>query len=184
VLADVQKTALLRLARDAIAAHLRGDPETAISLEEFAELQNVHAGVFISLHRGDELRGCIGNLEHLKPLPESVQAMAVAAACHDPRFEPLRPEELAHTRIEISVISPLQTLAALDELRVGTHGLMVRLGKRHGLLLPQVAAHRNWDAQTFLRHVCRKANLAEDAWQNPKAELFYFSAEVFSDGVG
>ncbi len=183
MLTRLQKDLLLKWARDAISAHLRGEPEAAAAGEELGELQNIRAGVFISLHRGEDLRGCIGNIEPQTPLPETVKAMAVAAACSDPRFEPVSADELEHLRLEISVITPLRPLVSLEEFQLGVHGLMVRLGKRHGLLLPQVARGRQWDVYTFLRHVCRKANLPEDAWQNPKAELFYFDAEIFSDDL-
>lgn len=181
MLSDRQKAILLQLARDAIGASLRGEPEITAPGTADAELAQTLAGVFISLHVGDELRGCIGSIEHSRPLLESVCAMAVAASCNDPRFEPLRLEELPRTRIEISVITPLQPLHSLQDLQIGIHGVMIRLGKRHGLLLPQVASQRRWDAAMFMRHVCRKAGLPEEAWQDPKAELLYFSAEVFSD---
>lgn len=181
MLSDRQKAALLQLARDAIQASLRGEPEVTPPATPEPGLAGMQAGVFISLHVGGELRGCIGSIEHTRPLLDSVCAMAVAAACNDPRFEPLRLEELPDTRIEISVLTPLQALRNLQDLQIGKHGVMIRLGKRHGLLLPQVAAQRGWDAGTFVRHVCRKAGLPEDAWQDPKAELLYFSAEVFSD---
>lgn len=183
MLTRLQKDLLLKLAREAIAAHLRGESEVATVSDALGELQSVRTGVFISLHRGDELRGCIGNIEPQTPLPESVKAMAVAAACNDPRFTPVTVDELEHLRLEISVITPLRPLVSLQEFQLGVHGLMVRLGKRHGLLLPQVARGRQWDVYTFFRHVCRKASLPEDSWQNPKAQLSYFDADVFSDDL-
>ena len=99
-----------------------------------------------------------------------------AAATHDPRFPPVSPDE--PLLIEISILSPFFPIRP-EEVRVGLHGLHVRLGDRSGLLLPQVAVEWGWDAPTFLERTCRKAGLSADAWR--AAELRAFTAEHFGD---
>jgi AmmeMemoRadiSam system protein A len=173
-----QKRDLLRFARETIATHLAGSnppPVEALGLNE------VFVGVFVSLHVDQLLRGCIGYVEGLRPLPEVVQETAIAAALRDPRFEPLEAEELDRVEIEISILSPLRKIETLSEIELGRHGLMIRFDKQQGLLLPQVAVHNNWDTETFLAHVCLKAGLSPGAWKEQNKEIYVFEAEVFSD---
>jgi AmmeMemoRadiSam system protein A len=107
--------------------------------------------------------------------------MAVAAAFRDPRFPPVRKDQLKDLSLEISVLTPLRKTADVDDIEVGTHGLYIRRGGRAGLLLPQVATEYGWDRGTFLRETCRKAGLAPEAWRDPETEIFLFSADVFDD---
>jgi AmmeMemoRadiSam system protein A len=175
-----QKRNLLLLARQAIVAHLAGLPA---SFADEAGLENVYAGLFVSLHRDERLRGCIGYIEGLRPLPLALQETAIAAAFRDPRFEPLTADELDKVEIEISVLSPLRRIESLNEIELGKHGVMMRLGNHHGLLLPQVASKSDWNVETFLAYVCRKADLPSDAWKDPDAEIYIFEAEIFSDAT-
>jgi AmmeMemoRadiSam system protein A len=177
-LTEAQKHGLLRVARSAIAAHWTGAPPAQV---EALGLEEVFAGVFVSLHIEERLRGCIGYVEGLRPLPEVVQETAIAAAFRDPRFEPLAPEELDLVEIEISVLSPLHQIESPGEIQLGKHGVLVRLGKQQGLLLPQVTTHSDWDVETFLAHVCLKAGLSSEAWKDPDAEIYLFEAEIFAE---
>jgi AmmeMemoRadiSam system protein A len=183
VLSEAQKRDLLRLARDSITAYLAGLP---VPLTEAPGLNDFHAGVFVSLHIGEHLRGCIGCIEGSRPLGEALQETAISAASRDPRFEPLRADEMPQVEIEISVLSPLRKIISPAEIVPGTHGVMLRLGHHQGLLLPQVALHHNWEAspagvETFLEHVCQKAGLPVEGWKDPNIEIFVFEAEVFSE---
>ena len=92
-------------------------------------------GVFVTLQKGDHLRGCIGCISGNEALAQTVSRMAVSAAFRDPRFPPVRKEELPQLSFEISVLSPLRKIASPDEIRVGMHGLYMRHGNRAGLLL-------------------------------------------------
>ncbi len=136
-------------------------------------------GAFVSLHRGAALRGCVGFIEPMKPLVATVMENAVSAARNDFRFPPVEAAELSQIEVEISVMSPLEPIAP-DRVRVGVHGLLVTRGHRRGLLLPQVASEHHWDRETFLRQVCVKAGLDEEAWRLPDALLFAFTAQVFT----
>lgn len=134
---------------------------------------------FVTLRRGDQLRGCIGHLEADRPLADVVARAAVAAATEDPRFPPVTAAELDDLAVEISVLGPMQLVTDPMTIEVGRHGLVVHSGVKRGLLLPQVASEWGWDRETFLEQLCMKAGLPRGAWR--AAELFTFEAEVFSD---
>jgi AmmeMemoRadiSam system protein A len=138
-------------------------------------------GAFVTLKKGGALRGCIGRMESSRPLWETVAMMARAAAFEDPRFPPVTREELEGLSVEISVLTPFQPLEDPLDVRVGTHGLLVEKGIFRGVLLPQVATEQGWTAEEFLRNVCLKASLPEDAWKDPDVKLSVFSAVVFGD---
>jgi AmmeMemoRadiSam system protein A len=178
-LSPADKQLLLQVARDSIAAQLKGKATTPVKASSpvLEELR----GAFVSLHRRGQLRGCIGYIEAVKPLLETVREMASAAAFHDPRFGPLQAGELADLEIEISVLTPLRLIKSPDEIEVGRHGLYMVRGLNRGLLLPQVATQYHWDRQTFLEQTCNKAGLPPDAWKDPKTQIFIFKAEIFAD---
>jgi AmmeMemoRadiSam system protein A len=136
-------------------------------------------GAFATLHLHGKLRGCIGYVFPTQSLYRTVAETARAAACDDPRFEPVNAEEAAGLKIEISVLSVLKPMVA-EEVVIGKHGLVVMQGSRRGLLLPQVPVEWGWDRETFLSQTCLKAGLAPDAWLRG-AELQAFTAEVFGE---
>jgi len=172
-----ERKLLLRLAHGAIAAKLhKQELDTAAPSAHLAELR----GAFTSLHRGGQLRGCIGYVMPLYPLYRTVADTAVAAAFHDPRFMPVTTGELAELEIEISVLS-LPVPIKPEEVEIGRHGLIVTLGNARGLLLPQVPVEWGWDREKFLSETCRKAGLPPDAWKRG-ARLESFTAEVFGEG--
>jgi AmmeMemoRadiSam system protein A len=119
--------------------------------------------------------------EVAEDIARTVEEMAAAAAFQDPRFPPLRKEELKDLRVEVSVLTPLRRVNDVGEIEVGTHGLYIRRGGRGGLLLPQVATEWRWDRDTFLKETCRKAGLAPEAWKDPETEIYVFSADVFGE---
>jgi len=171
---------LLSLARGTLVAHFRGGPPPRLSSDR-AETFGEPRGLFVSLHKGDALRGCIGTLAPTGDLTRVVSEFALRAAFEDPRFEPLSEEELPECRIEISVLTAPQPVASAGDVEVGRDGLIVELGGRRGLLLPQVATEWRFDAHRFVEEVCRKAGLPPGAWRRPEARLWAFQAEVFSE---
>jgi AmmeMemoRadiSam system protein A len=177
MLTAADRRALLSLARRTLEAHLAGRPLPPV--DGLPAALREPRGVFVTLKRGGDLRGCIGWVEPHGPLAEGVREMAVAAAA-DPRLDPVEAAELPGLRIEISVMSPLRR-AAPEEVRPGEHGLVIRGEGRSGLLLPQVAVEHGWDRETFLRQTCRKAGLAEGAWREGGVEVLVFTAEVFGE---
>lgn len=178
MLTESQKAALLAIAREAINSHLGGET----SVFGMAERLPDACGVFVTIKRGGELRGCLGTLQLQGPLPAEVARCAQDSAVRDPRFPPITPQELAGIRLEISVLGPLEPVDPADEqaFEIGRHGLVVEHHGRRGLLLPQVAVEWQWDRETFLRQTCQKAGLPPDAWRQG-AEVSRFSAEVFGE---
>jgi AmmeMemoRadiSam system protein A len=168
---------LLKLARHALEAHVRGE---APPLSERGGVLDEPRGVFVSIHKDDELRGCLGRLDVHAPLAETVADLAAVVSDSDPRFQPVSVAELPHLDVEISVLTPELEISSVDEIEVGRHGLIVERGYRRGLLLPQVATERGWDVETFLVQTCLKAGLPEDAWRHG-ARIWVFEAQVFSE---
>jgi AmmeMemoRadiSam system protein A len=166
---------LLALARRALEAYVRGAAPPPVDVD-----LNVRAGAFVSIFRRGELRGCLGRLTPDEPLPELVMRLAQTVADSDPRFDPVRREELSELTLEISVLTPESPIASVDEIDVGRHGLIVTRGMRRGLLLPQVAAEHGWDRETFLDHTCLKAGLPAGAWRKD-VSISVFEAIVFGE---
>ncbi len=142
-------------------------------------------GAFVTLKRGELLRGCIGRPEPLQPFGRAVVESA-AAATRDPRLEPVRAGEMARISVEVTCLGPLEPLGGppLDfpkRVEVGGHGLVVRRGPRAGLLLPQVAAEHGWDSEEFLCETCAKAGLPMDAWLVSGTQVFAFRGQVFGE---
>jgi AmmeMemoRadiSam system protein A len=173
------KQLLLQVARDSIAAQLKGKAATPVKVS--SPVLEECRGAFVSLHRRGQLRGCIGYIDAVKPLLQTVLEMAPAAAFQDPRFRPLQTEELADLEIEISVLTPMRLIKSTDEITVGQHGLYIVKGLNRGLLLPQVATQYHWDRQTFLEQTCNKAGLPSNAWKDSDTQIFIFRAEIFTD---
>jgi AmmeMemoRadiSam system protein A len=172
-----ERQRLLRIARQAIEAHVTG---TRTAGRAPSEATPRCGAAFVSLHRRGELRGCIGHLDVSRPLGLVVAECAVAACSADPRFAPVGRAELVELAIEVSLLGDFEPIAGAAEVEIGRHGLMVEDGWRRGLLLPQVATEWQWDAETFLAHTCHKAGLPQDAWRG-RASVWRFEAEVFSD---
>lgn len=178
---------LLRLARETIDAYLQTGRIPAYSPADSRLLPE--AAVFVTLRvrpnpgedraeTGEEtagrLRGCVGQIEADRPLYRAVQESAIKAATCDPRFEPVSPEELDELAIEISILSDFRVVYHENEIEIGRDGLLVDGGGRRGLLLPQVPLMFGWDRRAFVRNVCRKAGLPDDAWPE-FAQLYAFT---------
>jgi AmmeMemoRadiSam system protein A len=172
----MDRASLLRIARDAIVAHVHREAPRAPQVTDGVVW---NAGAFVTLHRRGELRGCIGRLEADQPVARVVAHCAVAACSQDPRFPPVTAEELHDLDIELSILGPIEPVAHLEEIEIGRHGVIIERGVHRGLLLPQVAVERKWDRTRFVQETCRKAGLPRDAWQ-AGATMSKFEAEVFA----
>ena len=173
-----ERKLLLELAREAITATVRTG-NSPVRQVTAAQLLG-HRGCFVTIKRQGALRGCIGNFKSDKPLYQLVQEMAASAATHDPRFYPMKEEDLASFELEISVLSPLTRITSPEEVLVGTHGLYLEKNFSRGVLLPQVAVEQGWNRETFLNHTALKAGLQRDDWKEG-ADIFVFTAQVFGD---
>lgn len=172
-----QKAVLLKLAHTSVASRVLGQPPFCVDEEGMPEV----SGVFVTIKHRGELRGCLGTLSDGCRLAEEVVRCAANSASEDPRFAAISADELPELRLEVSVLGRLERIDALpNAFTVGIHGLVVELGGRRGLLLPQVATEWGWTPVQFLRQTCVKAGLAPDAWQHG-ADVYRFAAEVFGD---
>jgi AmmeMemoRadiSam system protein A len=169
---------LLKIARKTIVSYVISGVIPVV--ESTAKGLNLESGCFVTIKQQGELRGCIGNFTSDRPLYLLVQEMAVSAATRDPRFYPMKEQDLEQFELEISVLSPLKLITSVDEIKVGTHGIYLVKQSSRGVLLPQVATEYGWDRETFLKHTCLKAGLAENAWQRD-CQIHIFSALVFGE---
>lgn len=179
-----EKKILLSCAREAITAALEGRKPQFPKTEEREESSLYKpCGAFVSLHSGKEraLRGCIGRMTANMPLLETVCSMAKEAAFSDPRFPPLKKEELAECHIEISALSPMEICSDPRKVRVGVHGLYLKKGGRSGVLLPQVPVEQGWNLDQYLDYICIKAGLPSHSYNDKDAQLLTFTAIVFGE---
>src|SRR5260370_36146963 len=176
-----ERRAMLALARAAIVSALE-DKTLNRAASEPACFSRSH-GVFVTLEVHGKLRGCIGVIEPREPLRESIIHCAQSAAFHDPRFPPLKREEVSGLEIEISVLSELFPIA-LQQIQIGKHGLLVATENHRGLLLTPVATENKLSREEFLEETCHKAGLPRDAWRAPQTKIYAFTCEIFREDVG
>lgn len=174
-----ERAELHAIARKAIEAGFTSGASISRGVQTASPKLKEPRGAFVTLYRKGELRGCIGQIVPRMPLAEAVAAMAQEAAFRDPRFTPVRSDELDDLKIEISVLTPLKKIDSADEIEVGKHGIVIARNGSVGLLLPQVATEYNWDRNEFLEHCCLKAGLPRNIWQDKQTEIYIFSADVF-----
>jgi AmmeMemoRadiSam system protein A len=178
LLTKKERKELLKIARETIAGYVtNGKVPVVVSTSPGL---NLHTGCFVTVKQKGALRGCIGNFVSEQPLYLLVQEMAISAATRDPRFYPMKAHDLDDFTLDISVLSPLEKAASVEEIRVGIHGIYIVKGSSRGVLLPQVATENGWNRDQFLQHTCIKAGLPEDAWQG-ECDIYIFSAQVFGD---
>ena len=174
----------VRSARAAIEHVVAKKPRATLKLTPvFSEKR----GVFVTLTKKGSLRGCIGLPYPVMPLGEAIVHAAGAAALEDPRFPPVKKEELDSISLEVTILTvPIHMEGdpkkRPDNVVVGKHGLIVRGMGTSGLLLPQVATEYGWDAVTFLNHTCMKAGLPERSWMDRSVEILTFEGQIFSEG--
>lgn len=181
-----QAKKLIKLARESISCAF-SDGEIKVEEKVKKEFSDI-LGVFVTLNKDGQLRGCIGFPESVYPLYEGVIKAARSAAFSDPRFMPLEKGELKDITVEISVltrptrIDVKEASEYVKKVKVGRDGLIVRSSYGNGLLLPQVATEYKWDSKTFLEQTCVKAGLEPDRWQNlDEVSIFRFQSQVFSE---
>ena len=179
---------LIGLARDSISSHF-SDEKLVVSddiKKEFGE----KLGVFVTLTKKGELRGCIGFAEPVFVLWDAVVKASGAAAFEDPRFPPLDKDEFDGVDIEVSVLTKPELIKVekaadyLKKIKIGRDGLVIRGVYGSGLLLPQVASEWNWGVGEFLENTCRKAGLNGDCWKDLDNKVYSFRAQIFSEEKG
>jgi AmmeMemoRadiSam system protein A len=177
------RRAMLTLARSAILIRLEKKSPYPMPIDCTTggpPCFSLRRGVFVTLEVHRSLRGCIGVVEARDPLCESIVHCAQGAAFRDPRFSPLRAEEVPGLQIEISVLSNVFPIAP-GEIEIGKHGLVISTESNRGLLLPQVATENRLSRESFLAETCHKAGLPRDAWRDPATRIEGFTCEVFHE---
>ena len=184
-LAEADKAFLLQLARSTIAAELKKG-KAALRPDPMPPVLGQERGCFVTLHKKGMLRGCIGTIEPVKPLVDGIAENAINAAFRDPRFPPLSPEEFDEVDVEVSLLTPPEILDfqdsndLLEKLKPGVHGVILSKGWHRATFLPQV-----WDQLpekvTFLQHLCQKAGMGKNCWQDPDLEVQVYTAEHFGE---
>jgi MEMO1 family protein len=146
-----------------------------------SESLNQLRGAFVTLKESGALRGCIGYISAVKPLYLTVRDTATLAALRDSRFPPVSRSELSQITYEISVLSALEHVRDVRQIKVGRHGLLMKNGAHEGLLLPQVPTEAGWDQQKFLEETCAKAGMRAGCWKDEDTDIFTFMAVVFGE---
>lgn len=170
--------ALVAAARASLE-HSLGSAPAAASLARSPELSRAQ-GLFVTLRKKGQLRGCIGRVQTDEPLASTVPSVALDAALRDSRFTPVSADELADLHVEVSVLTPLVKLRDLNELVAGRDGVVLDYQGRSGVFLPQVWETTGWTRLEFLRELAsQKAGLSPDAWQ--QAALSAFQDQTFEE---
>jgi AmmeMemoRadiSam system protein A len=177
-LQPADKKALLVFARETISRVFFTD--TIPIARGFTPNLQQPRGVFVTLKKKGELRGCIGQIIADEPLCKLVGAMAIAAALSDRRFTPVTADELEEITIEISVLTPLKEVSDASEIVTGRDGVLLRKDGHSAVFLPQVATEQGWTREEMLDHLCLKADLKAGSWKQG-AQLLTFQAIVFSE---
>ena len=152
----------VRLARETVETYVteRRTPEIPEGFPE--EMERERAGVFVSLHKDGALRGCIGTfLPTRENIAREIVSNAVSAATRDPRFDPVRPEELKWLEISVDVLSKPERISGTDQLDVKRYGVIVSSGGRRGLLLPDLDGVDTVEEQVDIAR--RKGGIPEGA---------------------
>lgn len=184
-----EEVTLLRIARDTLDSWVKNRQRIDLERYKLTPALRERHGAFVTLREFGALRGCIGYTQNKEPLARAVSENAINASSNDPRFEPVRPDELDAISVEVSALTPgdapetpFKRVRSLEDIVIGRDGLYIEVPPyRGGLLLPQVATERGWDVEQFLHAVCLKAGFPDRSWENPDAILYRFSAQVFSE---
>jgi AmmeMemoRadiSam system protein A len=175
------KRILLRLARETITRFLRTE---TVPLPRGGSAKLLReSGAFVTLKSRGELRGCIGRIQAEGPLIRLIGMLALDSAFRDSRFKPVTADELKHLEIEVSVLTPLSSVPGPEAIQPGRDGVVLRLGARSAVFLPQVAAEQGWDRAEMLDQLAQKAGLSPGAWRDRRATFLTFRADVFDESL-
>jgi hypothetical protein len=142
-------------------------------------------GVFVTLNKNNNLRGCIGYAEPIKPAIDATIEVAIAAAFNDPRFNQISEKEFDELDFEVTVLTKPELIEVtnyeqyFDEIEIGRDGLIIQKGFAKGLLLPQVAVENAFTTEAFLEHTCMKAGISTDSWMDASCDVFKFQGQIF-----
>ena len=176
----------VKLAREIVERYTR--KEELPKLKNYSGVFDEKRGAFVTINTypTHNLRGCIGIPEPIMPLKNAIKEAAVSAT-HDPRFPPLKENELENIVIEVTILTKPQLIKVnkpqeyLEKIKIGRDGLIAEQGFYRGLLLPQVPVEQGWDVEEFLSHTCWKAGLPFDAWFDENTKIYKFEGQIFTE---
>ena len=177
---------LVKTARMVVIDYLKNGSKTELG-KKFQEDFSFNSGVFVTLNNPLGLRGCIGYPLPDKKLFNALEEAAISAATEDPRFPPVKFEELDSITFEVTVLTPPTKIEVSDsqeylsKIKIGQDGLIVKYGYNSGLLLPQVPVEYGWNEKEFLEYTCEKAGLPKEYWQKEDVEILKFEGIVFKE---
>lgn len=177
---------LVQTARIVVTDYLKNGSKTELG-KKFQEDFSFNSGVFVTLNNPLGLRGCIGYPLPDKKLFNALEEAAISAATEDPRFPPVKFEELDSITFEVTVLTPPTKIEVSDsqeylsKIKIGQDGLIVKSGYNSGLLLPQVPVEYGWTVKEFLEYTCEKAGLPKEYWQKEDVEILKFEGIVFKE---
>ena len=175
---------LLNLAKESIKYFLDNQKLMVKPTDYPAELDE-DLGVFVTLNKKNNLRGCIGYAEPIKPAIDATMEVALAAAFNDPRFPEVSEKEFDDLEFEVTVLTKPELIEVahydqyLDEIEIGRDGLIIQKGYARGLLLPQVAVENAFTTEEFLDHTCMKAGISADSWMDESCDVYKFQGQIF-----
>ena len=181
-----EQQTLLHMAREAMEHAVRGEKLSPLQIESLTQALREQGASFVTLTIRGQLRGCIGALEAYQPLADDVREHAVAAALEDPRFPPVREDELSRIQVEVSRLTlpvPLEYKDAddlLSKLRPHVDGVILRDGFHRATFLPQV-----WEKipnqSEFLDNLCYKMGTSPNHWRRKHLEVLIYQVEEFHE---
>jgi uncharacterized protein (TIGR00296 family) len=186
ILSNQDGEAIVKTARAAVTEYLKTGKKINLH-EDFKSKFSYNSGVFVTLNKKENLRGCIGFPTPVKKLYQSLVDAAIASATEDPRFPQVLYEELNEISFEVTVLtSPVEVKVTnpheyLNKIKVGRDGLIVKWEFGSGLLLPQVPVEYGWNEEEFLNHTCEKAGAPFDCWKRKSTIVLQFEGIVFKE---
>lgn len=183
-LSAAEETTLFTIANDSLAWCVEHNQKPFdFSPYNITEKLKIPRATFVTLKINAILRGCIGSLEPSLPLYQSIHDNAVNAAMHDPRFPAVTTNELPQLDVHISILSPITTIANIDEFKLGEHGIIIQKGYHRAVFLPEVAIEQNWNVEQTLSYLSQKAGLPPEGWKSGTTFQVFSSVSIGSEDI-
>jgi len=168
---------ILKYSRELLTSYVNN--EKIPEYDKSDRISKIYRGVFVTLHKHEDLRGCIGYIDPISTCMEAVRENTISACSRDPRFSPVKSDELKDISIEISVLTPPVSIDSWKDIELGKHGIILQKGAYKSVFLPQVAPEQGWDIETTLMYLALKAGLSAEQWLDASYKVF--EAQVFSE---
>jgi len=170
---------LLTIARKSLESTIR--TRTSYEPQDSNPALRVKRGMFVTLNKKGQLRGCMGHFEPDTQIYRLAASQVIVSATRDPRFSPVRSDELDSIHIEISVLSQPAPASSYQEIEIGKHGVILECGWNASTFLPQVAPEQGWNRDEMLSHLAMKAGLPPDGWKRDNCKFLLYTAQVFGE---